>query len=179
MMITHVGHGGILRRIGINVGAGYVPGINAVIAGAAQAAGIMGWEIVGIRDGFEGLLHPERYPDGGLISLSPQLTADLNPFEGGILGQSPRIDPFHVPIVNQDDRMDEADLSDEILQRLKAENFDALISSCGWPLGWVFSTSSIAKGSIQCASQNRLRTTSPLLRYPLALTAPSALPSKC
>ena len=131
MMIKHVGHGGILRRIGINVGAGYVPGINAVIAGAAQAAGIMGWEIVGIRDGFEGLLHPEHYPDGGLISLSPQLTADLNPFEGGILGNSPRIDPFHVPIINEDDRMDEADLSDEILQRLKAENLDALISIVG------------------------------------------------
>ena len=96
-MITHVGHGGILRRIGINVGAGYVPGINAVITGAAQAAGIMGWEIVGIRDGFEGLLHPEHYPDGGLITLSPQLTTDLNSFEGGILGQSPRVDPFHVP----------------------------------------------------------------------------------
>jgi 6-phosphofructokinase 1 len=55
-MIKHVGHGGILRRIGINVGAGYAPGINAVSMGAAQAAGLMGWEILGIRDGFEGLL---------------------------------------------------------------------------------------------------------------------------
>ena len=75
-MIEHVGHGGILRRIGINVGAGYVPGINTVIAGAAQAAGLMGWEIVGIRDGFEGLLHPARYPEGGLVNLSPQLTVE-------------------------------------------------------------------------------------------------------
>ena len=48
-MITQVGHGGILRRIGINVGAGYVPGINVVITGAAQAGGRLGWEIVGIR----------------------------------------------------------------------------------------------------------------------------------
>ena len=130
-MITHVGHGGILRRIGINVGAGYVPGINAVITGAAQAAGLMGWEIVGIRDGFEGLLHPDRYPDGGLVTLSPQLTADLNPFEGGILGKSPRVDPFHVPTVNEDNQVEEVDLSDEILQRLKAENIDALISVVG------------------------------------------------
>ena len=79
-MIKHVGHGGILRRIGINVGAGYVPGINAVITGAAQAAGLMGWEIVGIHDGFEGLLHPDRYPEGGLVTLSPQLIVDLDPF---------------------------------------------------------------------------------------------------
>jgi 6-phosphofructokinase 1 len=130
-MITHVGHGGILRRIGINVGAGYVPGINAVITGAAQAAGLMGWEIVGIRDGFEGLLHPDRYPEGALVTLSPQLTVDLDPFEGGILGQSPRVDPFHVATVNQDDEVEEVDVSDEILRRLKEENIDALISVVG------------------------------------------------
>jgi len=130
-MIKHVGHGGILRRIGINVGAGYAPGINAVITGAAQAGGRLGWEIVGIRDGFEGLLRPEHYPDGGLVTLSPQLTADLNPFEGGILGQAPRIDPFHVPTATADNQSGEADLSDEILKRLKAENLDALISVVG------------------------------------------------
>jgi hypothetical protein len=45
-MIKHVGHGGILRRIGINVGAGCVPGINAVIL-RRQTDGRLGWEIVG------------------------------------------------------------------------------------------------------------------------------------
>jgi 6-phosphofructokinase len=130
-MIKHVGHGGILRRIGINVGAGYTPGINAVITGAAQAAGLMGWEILGIRDGFEGLLRPERYPDGGLVTLSPQVTADLNPLDGGILGQSPRIDPFHVPTVSTDNKVKEVDVSEEILKRLKEENIDALISVVG------------------------------------------------
>ena len=130
-MIKHVGHGGILRRIGINVGAGYAPGINAVITGAAQAAGLMGWDILGIRDGFEGLLHPDRYPDGGLVTLSPQGIADLNPFEGGILGQSPRVDPFHVATINEDTEVGEVDVSDEILKRLKEENIDALISVVG------------------------------------------------
>ncbi len=55
------------RRIAINVGAGYVPGINAVIMGAALAAGKLGWEVVGIRDGFDGLFHRDRYD--GDISL--------------------------------------------------------------------------------------------------------------
>ena len=63
------------RRIAINVGAGYVTGINAVITGAAMAAGKMGWEIIGIRDGFEGLLYPDRYPDGGRTG-NPKPTAD-------------------------------------------------------------------------------------------------------
>ena len=56
------------------------PGMNAVIMGAALAAGKLGWEVVGIRDGFDGLLHPERYPDGGLVTLDP--AADREPGSG-------------------------------------------------------------------------------------------------
>jgi 6-phosphofructokinase 1 len=130
-MITEIGHGCFHRRIAINVGAGYVPGINAVITGAAMAAGKMGWEIVGIRDGFEGVLHPERYPDGGLVTLSPKLIESLDPSVGGILGQSARIDPFNVRKVNEDDMVEELDMSDELLKRLRAENIDALISVVG------------------------------------------------
>jgi 6-phosphofructokinase 1 len=130
-MTTEIGHGSFHRRIAINVGAGYVPGINAVITGAAMAAGRMGWEMVGIRDGFEGLLNPDRYPDGGLVTLSPQLVENLDPSAGGILGQSARIDPFHVRQVNEDNMVEELDMSDELLIRLKAENIDGLISVVG------------------------------------------------
>ena len=55
------------KRVAIMVGAGYIPGINAVVAGASLAAGKLGWELVGILDGFEGILHPEKYPNGGII----------------------------------------------------------------------------------------------------------------
>jgi ATP-dependent phosphofructokinase / diphosphate-dependent phosphofructokinase len=130
-MTKEIGHASFLRRIAINVGAGFVPGINAVITGAAMAAGKMGWELVGIRDGFEGLLHPDKYPDGGLVTLSPQLVENLDPSAGGILGQSARVDPFHVRTVNKDDMVEEVDLSDELLKRLRAENIDALISVVG------------------------------------------------
>ncbi len=130
-MITEIGHGSFHRRIAINVGAGYVPGINAVITGAAMAAGKMGWEMVGIRDGFEGLLHPERYPGGGLVTLSPQLIENLDPSAGGILGQSVRVDPFHVRHVNEDDMVEELDMSDELLKKFKTENIDGLISVVG------------------------------------------------
>ena len=57
------------KRIAIMVGAGFVPAINAVVKGAALAASKLGWEVTGIRDGFEGLLNPEQYPDGGLVHL--------------------------------------------------------------------------------------------------------------
>ena len=59
------GHAGTHRRVAVNVGSGFVPGLNSVLMGAALAGGKLGWEMVGIRDGFEGLLHPDRYPDGG------------------------------------------------------------------------------------------------------------------
>ena len=130
-MSIEAGHAGLIRRIAINVGAGYVPGLNAVIMGAALAAGKLGWEMVGIRDGFDGLLHPDRYPDGGLVTLDAQLIENLDPAGSGVLGQSLREDPFHVRQVDEDGLVGEVDMSDQLLQRLKAENIDGLISVVG------------------------------------------------
>jgi 6-phosphofructokinase 1 len=130
-MTKEIGHDSSQRRIAIMVGAGHVPGINAVIMGAALSAGKLGWEMVGIRDGFDGLLHPERYPDGGLVTLSPELIENLDPTAAGLLGQAPRVDPFHVRRVNEDDMVEEVDMSDELLQKLQAEDIEALIAVVG------------------------------------------------
>jgi len=119
------------KRIALMVGAGFVPGMNAVIKGAALAAGKLGWEVVGIRDGFEGLLHGDRYPDGGLLPLTPQLVESLDPAAGCILGQSARVDPFHVRHINELEMVEELDMSDFLLERMKAEKLDALISVVG------------------------------------------------
>jgi 6-phosphofructokinase len=126
-MIQVLGHAGLHRRVAINVGAGFIPGMNSVLMGAALAGGKLGWEMIGIRDGFEGLLHPDRYPDGGLVTLSPELVENLDPASGGILGQAPGVDPSQVRTANGE----EVDLSDELLTRLRAENIDALISVVG------------------------------------------------
>ena len=130
-MSKEIGHASFHRRIAIMVGAGHVPGLNAVIMGAAMAAGKLGWEMVGIRDGFDGVLHPERYPDGGLVTLSPQLIENLDPNAAGLLGQAPRVDPFHVRRVNEDEMVEEVDLSGELLAKLQAQNIDALIAVVG------------------------------------------------
>jgi len=116
------------RRLAINVGGGFVPGMNAVVMGAALSAGRMGWEMVGIRDGFDGLLYPERYPDGGMVTLDPRWVENLDPAAGSILGQSPRVDPFHVRKVNEDNLVEEVDLSGQIIDMLEAEGIDGLIS---------------------------------------------------
>ena len=130
-MTTEIGHASLLRRIAVNVGAGFVPGMNAVIMGAAIAAGNLGWEMIGIRDGFDGLLHPKNYPDGGLVTLNPQLIDNLDPAGAGVLGQSSRVDPFHVRQVSADGFVEEVDLSDHLLKRLKEEKIDGLISVVG------------------------------------------------
>lgn len=130
-MATEIGHGSFLRRFAIHVGAGFVPGMNTVVVGAALAAGKLGWEVVGIRDGFDGILHPERYAEGGLVSLNPQVIENLDPAGGGILGQSARVDPFHVRTINKEQMVEEVDVSDELLTRLRAEKIDGLISVVG------------------------------------------------
>jgi 6-phosphofructokinase 1 len=119
------------KRIAITVGAGFMPAINAVVKGAGLAANNLGWEIVGIRDGFGGLLHPDHYPDGGLIDLSPRLIDNLDTISRSVLGQSAREDPFNVRTINEYEMVEEVDMSDELLNKLKVENIDAVISVVG------------------------------------------------
>ncbi len=43
-----------------------------------MAASKLGWEVVGIRDGFDGLLFPDRYPEGGTMPLTHNVIGDLS-----------------------------------------------------------------------------------------------------
>ncbi len=69
-------------RIGILNSGGDCPGLNAVIHGAVGAANELGWEVLGFRDGFEGLL-----PSGpGYIKLDVERTVGILKLGGTILG---------------------------------------------------------------------------------------------
>ena len=49
---------GVVKRIGILTGGGDAPGLNAVIrAVVLTARNRYNWEVVGIREGYDGLLH--------------------------------------------------------------------------------------------------------------------------
>ncbi len=119
------------RRIAINVGGGYIPGMNAVVKGATLAAAELGWEVVGIRNGFAGLLEPDDYPGGGVLTVSPQLAESLDPAASSVLGQSPRDDPFHMRHVDEDGMLEEVDRSDDLLTAFKEQGIDALVSLVG------------------------------------------------
>jgi ATP-dependent phosphofructokinase / diphosphate-dependent phosphofructokinase len=120
-----------LHRIAINAGGGYVPGLNAVVAGAVLSASRLGWEIVGIRDGYDGLMSRNNYSDGGLVKLSPQIVENLSGTDGSILGTAARTDPFRVRTLNVDNYVEEGDRSDELLEKIRAEKIDAVISIVG------------------------------------------------
>ncbi len=68
-------------KIGILNSGGDCPGLNAVIHGVVGAAAELGWEVVGFRDGFEGLL-----PPGDFMLLKPQDTVGILKMGGTILG---------------------------------------------------------------------------------------------
>jgi len=119
------------KRIAINFGGGYVPGLNAVIMGAVLAANEIGWEVVGIRDGFDGLLFPERYGDSGLVPLGRDLAERMLVASGSVLGTAARSDPFHVRIADSDGMLGEVDRSDALLEMLRAQGIDAVISVAG------------------------------------------------
>jgi ATP-dependent phosphofructokinase / diphosphate-dependent phosphofructokinase len=48
-------------RIGVLTSGGDCPGLNAVLRAVVLAADKLGWEVVGFRDGFEGLLPPGNH----------------------------------------------------------------------------------------------------------------------
>jgi 6-phosphofructokinase len=53
-----------MKRIGILTGGGDVPGLNSVIKSVVYRSTELGWEVVGVRRGWQGLTHLP--PDGGI-----------------------------------------------------------------------------------------------------------------
>src|SRR5512135_60425 len=96
-----------IKRVAVNFGGGYIPGLNAVITGVVLAASELGWEVLGIRDGFEGLLFPDRYHDGGVMTLTPAIVEGLTGTTGCILGTAAHSDPFHIRTVNEENMVEE------------------------------------------------------------------------
>jgi len=74
-------------RIGILTGGGDCPGLNAVIRAVARRSWAHGHEMVGVREGWRGLV------EGKLEELGPQQISGILPRGGTIIGTS-RTNPF-------------------------------------------------------------------------------------
>jgi 6-phosphofructokinase 1 len=120
-----------IKRIAINTGGGDAPGLNAVIRAATIAAINRGWEIFGIRDGYNGLMLPKEYPDGGLVPLTRKSVRGITHLGGTILGTTNKGNPLHYPTKQKDGTLYEKDRSDEIMKAFKKYKIDALIAVGG------------------------------------------------
>src|SRR5262245_32393317 len=113
-----------IKRIAISTGGGDAPGLNAVIHAAVHAATALGWEVFGIRDGFEGLLAGD--PTTGLMPLNRDAVRNIAHLGGTILGTTNRGNPL-----KQAGAKGEVDRTDELISRFKDARLDALIAIGG------------------------------------------------
>lgn len=120
-----------IRRLAINTGGGDAPGLNAVIHAATVAATARGWEVVGIHEGYAGLLDPEAYEDGGLMRLTPERVREISHLGGTILGTVNKGNPFKVAEGLPGGLVVEQDRSDEVIEAFRARGLDALVAIGG------------------------------------------------
>src|SRR6478672_12642131 len=115
-----------IRCIGICTGGGDAPGLNAVIRAAVKAAILKyKWKVIGIPDGFDGLIWPEKSYELTLKDVSGIL-----PRGGTILGTTNRGNPFNYRSL-ENGREVIRDISDQVIVNARKLGIDAVISIGG------------------------------------------------
>ncbi len=110
-----------IKKVALLTGGGDCPGLNAAIRAVVQTCILeYGIQVVGIPDGFKGLLENKFVP------LDLINTTGIFAKGGTILGSSNVDTPFSVPIIKNGKKIYE-DRSDEAVAHLRAERADAMI----------------------------------------------------
>jgi 6-phosphofructokinase 1 len=100
--------------------------LNAVIRAAVKAAILKyKWKVIGIPDGFDGLIWPER-----AFELTLKHVSGILPRGGTILGTTNRGNPFKYKTV-EDGKEVVRDISDEVLANARKLGIDAVVSIGG------------------------------------------------
>ena len=111
-----------IKRIGVLTGGGDCPGLNAVIRAVVKTAiNEYNWEVIGIEDGFEGLILPNK-----TRKLSFTDVRGILPRGGTILGTTNRANPFKYEI-ETNNQVQIIDASDEVVSRATELGIDVLI----------------------------------------------------
>jgi len=101
------------KKVGVLTGGGDCPGLNAVIRAVARRSLTRGHTIVGVREGWRGLI------DGRFMELGPREISGLLPRGGTILGTT-RTNPYKT----------EGGV-EKVLDNFRAQSFDALVAIGG------------------------------------------------
>lgn len=110
-----------IKRIGILTGGGDAPGLNAVIRALVRTAiDIYGWEVLGIYDGYDGLLYPHK-----IMPLTKKDVRGILHRGGTILGTTNRSNPFKIQRTVRG-KTDTVDLSDKAIDNVKKHKIDCV-----------------------------------------------------
>ncbi len=111
----------MVRRIGVLTGGGDCPGLNAVLRAVVRTAmGRYGWEVIGFRDGYRGLVMNEyvRFKDSDVSGILDK--------GGTILGTSNRDNPFHFRI-DRGNSVEYKDMSERVIDNIYMHGIDCLV----------------------------------------------------
>ena len=111
-----------VRRIGVLTGGGDCPGLNAVIRAVTKDALFHGIEVLGIEDGFAGLIEDRVRP------LNRQAVGNILTTGGTILGSSNKANPQHYAVGTGDDGMPiYRDMTDVCMTTMELHGIEALV----------------------------------------------------
>lgn len=123
------------KRVAILTGGGDVPGLNMCLKSLVYRLIDLGYEPIGVRKGWEGLVRynphdPSTYSEQ-FIELTKNIVRPIDRTSGSFLHSS-RLDPRHVPSESVPDFLKKsgssnADFTDHVLEIIKRLDFRALI----------------------------------------------------
>lgn len=114
-----------LRRIGILTAGGDCPGLNAVVRGVAKHALKNGIEVLGFKNGFDGLVKNQ------FMELDDKAVSGILTRGGTILGTSNIANPFNYTLPPLGSVEEPKDVSSSVLHTLKINKVDALVTIGG------------------------------------------------
>jgi ATP-dependent phosphofructokinase / diphosphate-dependent phosphofructokinase len=122
-----------IKKIAINTGGGDAPGLNPVIRAATLSALSKGWEVVGIRDGFNGILEPSLYNSDrpGCFTLDKAAVRGITHLGGTILGTTNRGNPLSFPVTKANGEVELVDRCPKLVEELRGIGVDALLAIGG------------------------------------------------
>ncbi|MDI6740218.1 MAG: 6-phosphofructokinase [Candidatus Edwardsbacteria bacterium] len=157
-----------IRRIGLLTAGGDCPGLNAVIRAVTKAAiGEYGMQVIGIEDGFAGLIH------GQFKELTAWNVSGILQTGGTILGTSNRDNPFKFPAKNENGETEFRDVFDKVKSNYDKAHLEALVTVGGD--GTMSMTAEMVRRGIPCVGvpktiDNDLAATDVTFGFDTALT---------
>lgn len=116
------------KKVLVLTGGGDCPGLNAVIrAIAKRARKEKSWEVYGSIEAFNGIFSEPQQ----IVKLTSRKTAGIHVKGGTILKTTNKSNPLKFPTLQKDGSVIETDRTDELIKKLNAAGFDAVINIGG------------------------------------------------